>query len=252
MLKTDPSQWLRGITKDFHFEIFQEAVEKSKKDCPDLLKIKELMLLMGVTFATFHGIPSFIENGFISDRYSQRLFFTCFVESFRSIIGTMYLSACGLYRNAYHNIRYMLESMIQSEYIDTTFPNVDFERRLNILRKGENEELRMNSLLKEINLQCKGGIINEWKNLSKRVHPSHQQLIDTAVDFMSSTYGRSNVECNEVTNIYKSLRAVCNFYLYLIFVHFPEVKTPLKENKDFVKTLNDHKLRLASKEFWRK
>ena len=105
MSQTDPSKWLRNITEDFHFEIFQEAVEVSKKGCPDLLKIKELMLLMGFTFATFHRIPSFIKNGFISDRYSQRLLFTCFVESFRSIIGTMYLSACGLYRNAYHNIR---------------------------------------------------------------------------------------------------------------------------------------------------
>ena len=123
-------------------------------------------------------------------------------------------------------------------------------KKLNILRKGENKELRMNGLLKEINLPCKGGIVNEWKNLSKRIHPSHQQLIDTAVDFMSSTYGRSNVECSEVTNIYKSLRAVCNFYLYLIFVHFPEIKSPLKENKDFVKALEEHNLRLASKELW--
>ncbi len=144
----------------------------------------------------------------------------------------------------------MLESMVQSEYVDTTYPNIDFEKKLNILRKGENKELRMNGLLKEINLPCKGGIVNEWKNLSKRIHPSHQQLIDTAVDFMSSTYGRSNVECSEVTNIYKSLRAVCNFYLYLIFVHFPEIKSPLKENKDFVKALEEHNLRLASKELW--
>ena len=142
--------------------------------------------------------------------------------------------------------------MVQSEYLDTTYPNVDSEKRLNILRKGENEELRMNYLLKENTLPCKGGIVNEWKNLSKRIHPSHKQFVDTADDFMRRTYGRSNVDCNEVTNIYKSLRTVCNFYLYLIFFHFPEIKTPLKENKDFVEALKDHNLRLASKELWSK
>ena len=52
MSQTDPSKWLRNITEDFHFEIFQEAVEVSKKGCPYLLKIKELMLLMG-----FHPPP---------------------------------------------------------------------------------------------------------------------------------------------------------------------------------------------------
>jgi hypothetical protein len=250
-MKPESIDWLKRDSwqsSKLNFEDFEKVLEKSKSHCSDLIKIKEQIFLLGTAYASFREIPNFFDdNRLISERYCQTLFFTCFLGSFRSVVGTLFLTAYGLYRNAYHNVRYALELLILSEQFDMAYPRGDFFKKLTLFKKQEEEdELRMLSLLKTSNHPCKGQMINEWRKLSKKVHPSYMQIIDTMVDFQTG-YQAANIDDKEVNNIYKSLRNISHFYLVSLFIQFPEFREPLRNNKDFVAALRDHNQRLALK-----
>jgi len=259
MEKTNISERLRRDKWHFNFDEFQETLEKSKKECPHLQKINELFFMLACTAASLSKIPSFFdEDAYISDKYSQSLVFHCFLELLRSSSCTIFLSGCGLYKNAYHNIRHVLESIVQTLYIDTRHPYVDFPTKIEILKEVEDlPQYRGVQLLKALEIDYKEEIMKEhikineeYKNLSKKVHFTYRQLLVTSKDFMESSLRSTKADCNEVSNIYYSMRTVYDTFFFLFLIYFPEIRKPLSENIEFIETAKNHNLTLLLKVLW--
>jgi hypothetical protein len=236
----------------WHFPKFDEflaTLEKSKKECVDLSKMNELILMLGFTLVAFSKIPSFFdENRCISEKYSQSLFFTCFMELLRGSACTVFLSGCGLYKNAFHNIRYYLESIVQSMYMDSKHPNVDFPTKVEILKEVEDlRDYRGVRLIQKLEIEYKDEIKKEYKKLSAKVHFTHKQLVVTASDVMDSNYHATDVDCTEVSNIYDSMRMLYDIFFFLFLAYFQEIKEELKRNTRFIEQIKIHNLTLLSK-----
>jgi hypothetical protein len=233
------------------FDDSLKTLEKSKKECADLTKMNELVLILGLTLVAMAKIPNFFdEMKEISDRYTQSLVFTSLMELIRASGRTVFLSGCGLYTNAYHNIRYCLESAIQSMYIDSKHPETDFSTKIEILKEVEDlPDYRGIQLVKKLDIECKKEINQEYKKLSARVHFRHEQFEGTASDVMSSTFILFKQDCKEVTNLYDSMRMLYDIFFLLLFTSFPEIKEELKKNAPFIELIRDHNLRNLSKVF---
>lgn len=252
MSKANSFEWMRRdkwhIPK---FDEFQAVMEKSKKECGDLHKLNELILTLGFTLLAFPKIPSFFnENRFISEKYSQSFVFTSFMELLRGSARIVFLTGCGLYKNAYHDIRYALESIVQSYYLDSRHPNADFPTKIAILKEVEDlPQYRGVRLIKKFRLPKKDmKILNEeYGRLSRKIHFTHGQLVVTATDVMESSYCSAEVDCSEVSNVYYSMRMLYGIFFFLFLTYFPEVRTTLLENNEFVKIVKDHNLNLLSK-----
>ena len=148
---------------------------------------------------------------------------TTLLELFRNIHQTVFLSACGLYKNAYHNIRYALELVEQSYYIDTKLPDSDFNERLDALFNIENNpRYRGSALVNKLNLNStlKDLINSEYEKLHKKVHSTYKQFKYTAYHFMDDRYQSVYVDCSEVSNICNSNVAVIDFFYYLLLTRF--------------------------------
>jgi hypothetical protein len=239
-----------------HFDEFQTAMECSIKECSDLHKINELILALGCIAIAFMKIPSFFirESGtserFVSERFSQSLMFTSFLESIRNVHHTVYLSACGLYSNAYHNVRYALEFMVQSFYIDSKYLNEDFPAKIEILKRIENNySYQGRRLVNKLTLDetCKGEIKKTYGHLSEKVHSTHEQFLYTAYHFMDHNYKSVYVDCNKVSDIYNSMTRVYDFFFVMLLTYLPELREPLAENTEFVETMKKHDLYLSHK-----
>lgn len=250
MVKNYSFEWMR---KDkWHFPKFDEflaTLEKSKKECVDLSRMNELILMLGFTLVAFLEIPSFFdENRNISEKYSQSLFFTCFMELLRSSTCTVFLSGCGLYKNAYHNVRYYLESIVQSMYMDSKHPNVDFPTKVEILKEVEDiRDYRGVRLIQKLEIENKDEIGKEYKKLSAKVHFTHKQLAVTASDVMDGNYHATKLDCTEVSNIYDSMRMLYDIFFSLFITYFPEIREVLKKNAGFIEQIKVHNLTLLSK-----
>lgn len=256
MNKTNSFEWLQREKFHVKFDEFQIAAEKSKKECGDLPKIEELLFMLACTLVAFSKIPSvFDENRIMIERYSQSLLFHCFIELFRISSCNIFLTACGLYKNVYHNIRFTLESMVQTSYMDSRHPHVEFPTKIEILKEVEDlPRYRGVQLLKSLKIDNKEQIMREYRkikeeyeSLSRKVHFTYRQLLMTSKDFEEYTLRSTKVDCSEARNIYDSMRTVYDFFFLLFLTYFPEVKKPLTENKEFVKTVKDHNLRLLCK-----
>ena len=248
-------EWLQRdkwhVTK---FDEFQAAIEKSQKECNDLSKMSDLFFILGNVDLAFPRIPSFFENGYVSERYSQSLVFTCFIESLRNTLNTIYLTECGLYKNAYHNIRYALESIVQASYFDSSCPDDDFPMKIAMLEEAENkpeysfskltEKLHINQSYKK---EIVDVIIKEYGKLSQKVHSKHYQFVATSNNFMNRAYKAVYVDCREVESIYNSMKVLYDVFFLLLFIHFPELKKILLENIELVETVKSHNLALLSK-----
>jgi hypothetical protein len=239
-----------------HFDEFQTAMECSKKECSDLHKINELILALGCTAIAFFKIPSFfIERSgtserFVSERFSQSLMFTSFLESIRNSHHTVYLSGCGFYKNAYYNVRYALEFMVQSFYIDSKYLNDDFRAKIEVLEKIENDSnYRGSRLVNKLRLDetCRDEIKNTYWYLSRKIHSTHEQFLYTAYHFMDNSYKSVYVDCNKVSDIYNSMTRVYDLFFVMLLTYLPELRKPLAENKEFAETIKKHDLCLLSK-----
>jgi hypothetical protein len=252
---SDSFEWFQRdkwqVTK---FDDFQATIEKSQKECADLARMSDLFFILGSAVPAFFKIPSFFENGYVSERYSQSLVFTCFIESLRNSYCTIYLSECGLYKNAYHNIRYVLESIIQASYFDSHCPNDDFPMKIAMLEEVQDKKgYGCYGLIKKLHIdqdykkEAIKTVEKEYGKLSKKVHSKHNQFVATSYNFMDRAYKAVYVDCEEVTRIYDSMKAMFDVFFLLFFTHFPELKKILLDNEEFVETIKSHNLNLSSK-----
>jgi hypothetical protein len=233
---------------------FQDNIQKSKDECEN--KLEEIRDL-GYNF--FQCFGSFVTIN-TAERFKDSLVFWLYVESTEISVYTLYLSYCGLYRNAFDNIRHVLESIVQSLYIDVNHPNTSLLTKLEILKEIEDKkEYHASRLLQEKlsfksdfceGLDCKGALNASYKKLSKMVHPSHEKVIATIHDAMSSTKNRGLselVDCGEVARVFESMKIVYDVFYVLVLMEFPDFLPFMKNDEDFVACVKKYELSALGK-----
>ena len=108
------------------------AVDETKKKCSG--EIDELRCFLSDILHYFTEIPR-------KPRFHISLVDVCIAELWRQSLWIYYLTMIGLYRNAFESIRFVLESMIQSLYIDSRHPNASMRTKIEILKEIEGKEI---------------------------------------------------------------------------------------------------------------
>ena len=160
-----------------------------------------------------------------------------------------------MYKNAYHNIRHVLESIVQTLYIDTRHPYADFPSKIEILKEVEDiPQYHGVKLLRALEIDHKEEIMKEYnrineeyRNLSRKVHFTYRQLLVTSKDFMESSLRSTKTDCGEVSNIYNSMRTVYDFFSSYFSPVSQKSESPWLETKNLFQTINKHNLHLLSK-----
>ena len=235
----DTSTWKEKWHMDF--KEYHHVLSKAEKECDDLRKMNRLLLPLAQTMITLLKSPYFFdENRNTVTRFSQSLVFTSFLELFRNIHQTVFLSGCGFYKSAYHNTRFALEFIVQSYYIDMKYPDRNFLDKIDILHDIENKSgYRGRALVKKLKLAStvKREINNEYEKLHKKVHSTHKQFKYTAYHFMDTKYRSVYVAYGEVSDIHKILVRVVDFFYFVFLTRFPELQKSLMVNEEFIDTV---------------
>lgn len=92
-------------------------------------------------------------------------------------------------------------------------------------------------------------MINEYHSLSGIIHPSHEQVITTISAILGGKGIPATVDCDEVSNIYESLKIMYDIFFFLLLYHFPENKESLETKPEFIKSVKVNKLCLLSQIF---
>jgi hypothetical protein len=237
---------------------FQAIATKSDQECKN--ELEELRKFIHNTRCIWDNHIENVKTGTIDNKkWVNSLIGWCFFESVRTCGHTLHLAHYGLYRNAFDNIRHMLESIIQALYLDLRYRGIDnviISRpepnifvKLAILREVEDKrDYHALRLIDELDIGYKDRIKQIYRELSQTVHPSHRQIEQTLEDF----YKRNEdivvtIDCAEISNICKSLINVYDVVVVFYMTYFPEVKKSLSENKDFVNFVKNYKLYLVLK-----
>lgn len=239
---------LRNI--DELFEGFQDVVARSKKECgAELEKLRQLAF---VTHEFMNSLRSCVspkkEYGV---KIGSSLALTFLIELPRISGHTIFFSFNGLYRIAFYNIRYALESFVQALYIDYGHPRTSLDTKMEILKETEDkEEYRANRLIGKLRMSENNRKLlrQEYSELSKIVHPTHRQIVSTLTDLRKPDKGAPTaIDCNEVLRIYDSMRRMYDVFFFLFIMYFPEVREELQKNTRFIEQIRVHNLALLSR-----
>lgn len=176
------------------------------------------------------------------------------LELYRISGHIFFLSYNALYRNACYNIRYALELIVQALYIDHRHPNTSLGTKIEILKEVEDKrEYCAGQLIEKLRIggieKSKQTLINEYHSLSGIIHSSHEQVITTISDILGGKGIPATVDCDEVSNIYESLKIMYDIFFFLLLYHFPENKESLETKPEFIKSVKVNKLCLLSQIF---
>jgi hypothetical protein len=227
-------------------EGFQRTIQESTKNYGEKLEeIRELIF-------TCNEFKSITETG---DENS--LVFWCFMESFRLSGHSLYLSYCGLYRNAYDNIRHVLESIVQAYYVDSNHPSADLPTKLEILSEIEDKrEYHASQLIEQKisfksldngGLDCKGLLKKQYAELSRRVHPSHENVIGTVKDVqkgLEENWMPAKIDGLEIERIFELMKPTFDILFFLVIASNPALKTTLSENTKLAENIQKYNLKL--------
>ena len=121
-------------------EGFRSTAKQSKKECgKELEKIRQLTFIAGKFLNAIRECEKKPELEGILPKCYNSLVYTCFLELWRISGHILFLSCNGLYRNAFDDIRYILESIVQALYIDLRHPKLNIETKIEILKEVERE-----------------------------------------------------------------------------------------------------------------
>jgi 16S rRNA C1402 (ribose-2'-O) methylase RsmI len=225
---------------------FQGIVIETKSKCGDVLeKMRQAALIQRYIV---EGIEEYTKSkeDFIS-KFMSSIVQTCYYDLVRISGHILFLSCNGLYRNAFDNIRYMLESIVQAVYIDNRHPEAPIETKIEILKEVEGKkEYGASRLIEELSIDHKDRLKKEYKDLSKIIHPSHTRVIATLTDIGSETGVRVKVNCEEILRIHEATLRMYDIFFFLFMECFPEVKETLKKNPNIIKSLETYHLPLVS------
>jgi len=227
-------------------EGFRGIVKKSKEECGDELE--------GIRQLIFDAIRPFLkaykECYLTEGKHALSLVETCFFELFRVSGHVLFLSCNALYRNAFDDIRYVLESIIQALYIDLRHPKIDVTTKIEVLKEVEDKrEYHAVRLIDELEIDHKDKLKKEYRKLSRIIHPSHEQVIATISDILEDKGVPATINCEEISKIYDSMKIMYDIFFFLFITYFPEVKESLEKNLDFMKDIKVYNLTLLSKVF---
>jgi hypothetical protein len=230
-------------------EGFRDISKKSKEQCGDKLEeIRQLIFIIKDFDRAIeeHRNP---DEKDIPSKYVHSLVHTYYMELIRISGHILFFSCNGLYRNAFDDIRYILESIVQALYIDFRHPKTDIATKIEILKEVENKrEYHAVRLIDELEIDHKDRLRKEYKKLSRIVHPSHEQVIASISDiFIEHTGVPATINCEEISKIYGSMKMMYDIFFFLFSYYFPEIKGSLRKNPDFTKDIKVHNLALLSK-----
>lgn len=242
-------------------EGFRLTADKTRKECVDELENLR-KFIMGMKIPANEMIKSVDENHIQKRKWGNSLLSWCLFGSWRSCGHILFLSYNGLYRNAFDNIRHLLESVVQALYLDSRIQemeNISFLEpdkhidnifvKLVILREVmDKREYHTLSLIEELKIDFKERLKNIYKEISQAIHPTHKQIELTMRDFASPTNGlAATVDCKEIERITAYLIDVYDVFIYLYITYFSEVKDLLRKNSEFENYVKTYKLYLTSK-----
>jgi len=188
------------------------------------------------------------KNKDISGKHLHSLVYICYLESWRVFGHTLFLALNGLYRNAFDNVRHLLESVVQALYIDLRHPKTKLATKIEILKEVEDKtEYHAIRLIGELRIEHKDLLQSEYKKLSKIIHPSHKQVVATITDINKKRGIPATVDCEEVERIYEALVTMYDIFFFLFLNYFTEVRQTLTKGADFVNDIKNYKLYLTSK-----
>jgi len=240
---------------------FRATSERTKKECG--VELEELRkFIFGMKIFANEVMKEFKENRIQRRKWGNSLLTWCFLESWRSCGHLVFLSCNGLYRDAFYNIRHLLESVVQALYLDSRLQqmeNISFLEpdkhidnifvKLAILREVEDKrDYHTLRLVDELKIQHKERLRETYKRISQAIHPTHRQIELTMRDLTSSTNGlAATVDCKEIERITIYLVDVHDILIFLYLNYFSEVKDSLRKNPEFVDFIKTYRLYLTSK-----
>ncbi len=223
---------------DFFTTSFKETSERCHSE-------SENMRLL--VFDTVHVLPTLVP----SERFRISLMEIRIVELARLLIHIVFLTMSGLYRNAFDNIRYILESMVQSLYIDSRHPSSGLRARIEILKEIEDKrEYRAISLIDKLEIDHKDALKKQYKNLSQIIHPSHRSVVEI-LGYGQTPSGLgfvAPIDCKEISNIFNSMRMTIDMILFLYVSCLPTAgREKFRSNRNLIKYCDKYTLVLVSK-----
>lgn len=186
-------------------------------------------------------------------KYSLTLIDLRIKELYELVVHILYLSLSGLYRNVFHNIRYILESAVQSVYIDSRHSNCSLRTKIEILREVEDKrDYRVLNLIAKLeNLGYKDDLTKEYKHLSQIIHPSHRsviELVSSIQEHTDSTFPFPPISCKEISNVFESLKMTFDMVLFLyIWCASESKKEQTLKKPELIEYCNKYNMVLLSK-----
>lgn len=174
------------------------------------------------------------------------------LELWRLTVHILYLSLSGLYKNAFDNIRYIFESLIQSVYIDSRHSVSSLRTRIEILKEVEDKrEYRAVNLIDRLEIDHKDSLKKEYKRLSRIIHPSHRSIVeflDFAQKPSSAKMFVAPINCKEISDIFESMKIVFDMVWFLYISCASEKrKKQLQSDSGLIKYSKKYNLILLSK-----
>lgn len=227
---------------DEMMDTFRTSYEETLKKCPS--ESEKLRRLVIDSLLIHLELP-------LSEKFRISLMDMRIIELFRLMTHAMYLSMSGLYRNAFDNIRYILESTLQSLYIDSRHPNSSLRTRIEILKEVEDKrEYRAINLIDELQIDHKDALKKEYKRLSQTIHPSHRNIIEV-LDFTQKSLSNEllvAVSCKEISDVCESIKIMFDMVLFLYVSCAPRTrKEKLQSDKNLVEYCKKYNMVLLSK-----
>jgi hypothetical protein len=231
-------------------EIAKESIEKCSNELENIRKfVHETIPHFDASVHECYdvGVEGVMEKS-VSPKCVHSLVFSCYLESFRISGHTLFLALNGLYRNAFDNVRHLLESVVQALYIDLRHPETDLTTKIEILKEVEGKrDYHASHLIDELPIGNKKDILKpEYKRLSNIIHPSHKQIVATITDIIKERGMPAVVDCEEVGRIYGSMVTMYDIFFFLFLTYFTEIGQSLTKNADFVNDVKNYKLHLTA------
>lgn len=145
----------------------------------------------------FHGNNWIDMNSWISSKYmgeeAKQVGFFQFFRLFKEIYWLQFLFHHGNYPMIYRNLRYILELIAQSYYVDRQYPNLSLDEKMAKIEEIEESVYGWN-LVKVVLCEVSGSTEESirsnfkplWAYLNKHTHPSAKQMDIVATEDFSS------------------------------------------------------------------
>jgi hypothetical protein len=236
LLRDDTQEW-KG---------FERIFKQTKRECSK--NRKDILQLIFIIFEFEKSMTKYVGKGKNANlNCLNSLAYSCYLELVRISTHILFLSDFGLYRNAFDNIRYVLESIVQALYIDLRHPQIDIKTKIEILKEVEDKtDYHAIRLIDELKIENKDRLKKEYKALSQAIHPSHRQIVATLTDIKEGVGVPARVDCQEIDKIYNSMKTMYDIFFFLFLTHFPDSKDLLKKNTKFIECVQTYKLRLIA------